>query len=109
MIRRPPRSTRSDTLFPYTALVRSFFGGAIVLKTRGRSGRTRLSRRRHAELVSASVAGPFLLRRAPFEGGPWTPGSSPGQALKQVGNYTLGIRKPPYFVISSGAKQSRAV
>src|SRR3546814_1746510 len=80
MIRRPPRSTRTDTLFPYTTLFRS-----------------------------ASMAGPFLLRRAPFEGGPWTPESSPGQALKQVGNYTLGIRKPPYFVIASGAKQSRAV
>src|SRR3546814_5676922 len=27
MIRRPPRSTRTDTLFPYTALFRSRFGG----------------------------------------------------------------------------------
>src|SRR3546814_2682241 len=26
MIRRPPRSTRTDTLFPYTALVRSAWG-----------------------------------------------------------------------------------
>src|SRR3546814_13335787 len=26
MIRRPPRSTRTDTLFPYTTLFRSFFG-----------------------------------------------------------------------------------
>src|SRR3546814_12554232 len=26
MIRRPPRSTRTDTLFPYTTLVRSGFG-----------------------------------------------------------------------------------
>src|SRR3546814_4643402 len=25
MIRRPPRSTRTDTLFPYTTLFRSFF------------------------------------------------------------------------------------
>src|SRR3546814_10197038 len=37
MIRRPPRSTRTDTLFPYTTLFRSLFaahqderGGAIV-------------------------------------------------------------------------------
>src|SRR3546814_14325537 len=28
MIRRPPRSTRTDTLFPYTTLVRSGVGGA---------------------------------------------------------------------------------
>src|SRR3546814_5696790 len=27
MIRRPPRSTRTDTLFPYTTLFRSPFGG----------------------------------------------------------------------------------
>src|SRR3546814_9444838 len=26
MIRRPPRSTRTDTLFPYTTLVRSAYG-----------------------------------------------------------------------------------
>src|SRR3546814_1941540 len=28
MIRRPPRSTRTDTLFPYTTLFRSESGGA---------------------------------------------------------------------------------
>src|SRR3546814_4096393 len=27
MIRRPPRSTRTDTLFPYTTLFRSLFAG----------------------------------------------------------------------------------
>src|SRR3546814_19699231 len=27
MIRRPPRSTRTDTLFPYTTLFRSVFAG----------------------------------------------------------------------------------
>src|SRR3546814_3779077 len=27
MIRRPPRSTRTDTLFPYTMLFRSLLGG----------------------------------------------------------------------------------
>src|SRR3546814_11911378 len=29
MIRRPPRSTRTDTLFPYTTLFRSYRGGEI--------------------------------------------------------------------------------
>src|SRR3546814_2615308 len=33
MIRRPPRSTRTDTLFPYTTLFRS------VIKDKGRAGR----------------------------------------------------------------------
>src|SRR3546814_16890205 len=29
MIRRPPRSTRPDTLFPYTTLFRSKFGSGV--------------------------------------------------------------------------------
>src|SRR3546814_1612531 len=29
MIRRPPRSTRTDTLFPYTTLVRSFISNPL--------------------------------------------------------------------------------
>src|SRR3546814_6573290 len=33
MIRRPPRSTRTDTLFPYTTLFRSFISDAIKLRT----------------------------------------------------------------------------
>src|SRR3546814_17413935 len=36
MIRRPPRSTRTDTLFPYTTLFRSDFNAFIeLLKTQG--------------------------------------------------------------------------
>src|SRR3546814_7791433 len=30
MLRRPPRPTRTDTLFPYTTLFRSISGGMIV-------------------------------------------------------------------------------
>src|SRR3546814_10707421 len=30
MIRRPPRSTRTDTLFPYTTLFRSGFAGQVA-------------------------------------------------------------------------------
>src|SRR3546814_6448335 len=32
MIRRPPRSTRTDTLFPYTTLFRSVFRGRDAAK-----------------------------------------------------------------------------
>src|SRR3546814_13966309 len=39
MIRRPPRSTRTDTLFPYTTLFRSLRGGRRFC-----SGRRRLRR-----------------------------------------------------------------
>src|SRR3546814_6508236 len=30
MIRRPPRSTRTDTLFPYTTLFRSYGGNEVI-------------------------------------------------------------------------------
>src|SRR3546814_8579537 len=40
MIRRPPRSTRTDTLFPYTTLVRSHGGreGGEALRRAGHPG-----------------------------------------------------------------------
>src|SRR3546814_2931295 len=46
MIRRPPRSTRTDTLFPYTTLFRSFKGSLVGIlhpalpprQLRGRAG-----------------------------------------------------------------------
>src|SRR3546814_2184968 len=34
MIRRPPRSTRTDTLFPYTTLFRSFDNSCVVRVSR---------------------------------------------------------------------------
>src|SRR3546814_18947505 len=39
MIRRPPRSTRTDTLFPYTTLFRSFFWRGAEGVDVGRAGR----------------------------------------------------------------------
>src|SRR3546814_16484825 len=38
MIRRPPRSTRTDTLFPYTTLFRSLDGQKLRLRARARMG-----------------------------------------------------------------------
>src|SRR3546814_14892771 len=43
MIRRPPRSTRTDTLFPYTTLFRSALPCAPRPHRRRRSGRIRSS------------------------------------------------------------------
>src|SRR3546814_10938904 len=39
MIRRHPRSTRTDTLFPYTTLFRSVFGGTTPLITTADGGK----------------------------------------------------------------------
>src|SRR3546814_12795217 len=38
MIRRPPRSTRTDTLFPYTTLFRSLAGGFAWLAESNEAG-----------------------------------------------------------------------
>src|SRR3546814_2320220 len=47
MIRRPPRSTRTDTLFPYTTLFRSchLLGAAVALLQGGGRRRRRLHSR----------------------------------------------------------------
>src|SRR3546814_14858145 len=45
MIRRPPRSTRTDTLFPYTTLFRSLVNNIKIYKTQ------------QADLVEGGVAG----------------------------------------------------
>src|SRR3546814_3170106 len=44
MIRRPPRSTRTDTLFPYTTLFRS--DGCLLRRLRGADQRRQAQRRR---------------------------------------------------------------
>src|SRR3546814_3665976 len=52
MIRRPPRSTRTDTLFPYTTLFRSREPG-VAQRLRGAPGRDQfdtLARQRLAEI-----------------------------------------------------------
>src|SRR3546814_10411758 len=59
MIRRPPRSTRTDTLFPYTTLFRSHpaqdpaGGRAPRLPAAGRAGGDALQRLRHLQRLRA--------------------------------------------------------
>src|SRR3546814_4077497 len=50
MIRRPPRSTRTDTLFPYTTLFRSRWGDLRQVR-RLRSARSQHRRAMHALAV----------------------------------------------------------
>src|SRR3546814_18898589 len=56
MIRRPPRSTRTDTLFPYTTLFRS---GGVGTSARGdgRAGRRRLGPERGRQRRRRTLAG----------------------------------------------------
>src|SRR3546814_12255578 len=62
MIRRPPRSTRTDTLFPYTTLFRSAHAGGAGGEHGAERGRIRAEQRRameesgeSAEPVGASI------------------------------------------------------
>src|SRR3546814_9739303 len=74
MIRRPPRSTRTDTLFPYTTLFRSILGEreavfstADVIKTAVDLGETGVTperiERRIAELVEKGEIVPETSQR----------------------------------------------
>src|SRR3546814_2007770 len=61
MIRRPPRSTRTDTLFPYTTLFRSRPTAASAFRRRGRH-----------RPVSRRLFGNFGYIRETIFGGLWS-------------------------------------
>src|SRR3546814_19759620 len=61
MIRRPPRSTRTDTLFPYTTLFRSEIDNRA-----GESAGHGVSAREGAGDVRGAEADQFLVRRDPL-------------------------------------------
>src|SRR3546814_17187926 len=81
MIRRPPRSTRTDTLFPYTTLFRS----AVMVTTVQVGGSSAWQAlRRHflaSPLYGITLAGtaPRELRLVPRD--PWPGESARGEAL----------------------------
>src|SRR3546814_1865955 len=60
MLRRPPRSTRTDTLFPYTTLFRSQFGG----RSHEKQGDREMDRCRMQLLQYGHDAGFALIRMA---------------------------------------------
>src|SRR3546814_3607543 len=61
MIRRTPRSTRTDTLFPYTTLFRSAQPGGVPAE--GVGGDYRLSRRGRPSPPGLSTTGPYAFNR----------------------------------------------
>src|SRR3546814_16589521 len=89
MIRRPPRSTRSDTLFPYTTLFRSDF---IGLSTDGSPNMVSFYHAKHG--IRSLGASPFH--------------EAVGQALKNLGRMTLAAEAMPAKYASwAGAYRDR--
>src|SRR3546814_2248939 len=84
MIRRPPRSTRTDTLFPYTTLFRSppglsrrgpGTGGAT--RYRGRAGRAVLARPRDRNAMALKL--PRTIRLDPSDTFVYARAAEPGE------------------------------
>src|SRR3546814_6193626 len=76
MIRRPPRSTRTDTLFPYTTLFRS-------------PARHQSRRRRDPDRAGLPDAGPAAQRRSPL------PDAAEGRRRALGAGPPGGQRRPP--------------
>src|SRR3546814_19633137 len=84
MRRRPPRSTRSDTLFPYTTLFRSLHGICLRHETLGSDRRPEISGHWHPKL-RMRVRGQNLSRRCFVH--------APGRLiLPAFGAFTGGMR-----------------
>src|SRR3546814_21190477 len=96
MVRRPPRSTRTDTLFPYTTLFRS----AAVLETGGVDVGKIVLHHRHARLlrIESGLGNPECLihdtglRRNSVCAGT-SAGSGPATMCR---NFAAGMRMPRY-------------
>src|SRR3546814_15250095 len=85
MIRRPPRSTRTDTLFPYTTLFRSRRGGSA-----------------YAGPSCCSCAGLCPLPRSQLQALP-----PPWQCLEMMGAQPMARAKDQSISAGSGARQGR--
>src|SRR3546814_2588646 len=70
MIRRPPRSTRTDTLFPYTTLFRSMHERMVDFGAAGAPFSTTRSWKRHRSLMHEQRAGRAAGRAAARGAGP---------------------------------------
>src|SRR3546814_1402302 len=77
MIRRPPRSTRTDTLFPYTTLFRSAALIRIILRWRYEHGSMRVM---IYQVSGPPLAAEFLRQEGPVTVLRWARQFEPGRA-----------------------------
>src|SRR3546814_16658099 len=100
MIRRPPRSTRTDTLFPYTTLFRSLFRAPAP------PGRDAGRPQAGPDLDRAGTGGSRRMTDRPE---PWEPGSGPASAGKRHAPATARNRDAIFAVIREELPTSRLV
>src|SRR3546814_9977015 len=92
MLRRPPRSTRTDTLFPYTTLFRSLNSSKKKKRLTRKNGRPRakdghLRQRRPTNQAKSQMAAQSAARRtAGHTGAP-----SPSMSSKASGVVAVGV------------------
>src|SRR3546814_19222724 len=67
-IRRPPRSTRTDTLFPYTTLFRSD-GTVLLMEIRGAGSKASINKRGKFQTTEVMGFEAHVKDAARFEGG----------------------------------------
>src|SRR3546814_14677658 len=88
MIRRPPRSTRTDTLFPYTTLFRSKGSGRVYPRKRRDPRARRLTLQRcsaKARGVCRTFARDSTGRAGERGGDPTTEGATAPETLRSAG------------------------
>src|SRR3546814_1861910 len=87
MIRRPPRSTRTDTLFPYTTLFRSFYAVRKIFKRLPPFGEEAQFDRRQCEFIAQFRIGFAQFLRHTVEGGVNSEAcfSADDQQIKRIG------------------------
>src|SRR3546814_16270654 len=87
MIRRPPRSTRTDTLFPYTTLFRSAprLCGAADRNTGRRANHARSGRHPRREIRRGASRCPELTGKLPVSTAAQVPGLRRGPACRSEG------------------------
>src|SRR3546814_4092128 len=78
MIRRPPRSTRTDTLFPYTTLFRSQPPGLGVASASMKYGATLVP----AKPCAAAIAATSREYQRPLSGSLWCRNAPPGSLMR---------------------------
>src|SRR3546814_2942846 len=93
MIRRPPRSTRTDTLFPYTTLFRSTHDRAVYARWSNRDYDAMLRFYATVGRVGEVLRGQWLKAPPPLDGGRSEEHTSELQSLMRISYAVFCLKK----------------